>query len=152
MLMGLPSKHWASILVATAIMPVSSAFQFSTGSPSIGYHVVTDSGNDAPATVFIHGLDSSSRTWKGVQEDLKYPSVSIDCRGCGKSEMGSPEEFSPQALVEDVKSVVRAEKLLHEKKFVLCGHSMGGRVAMCYAATYPDDISALIIEDMDIQR
>ena len=29
---------------------------------------------------------------------------------------------------------------------------MGGRVALCYAAKYPKDISALVIEDMDIKR
>ncbi|EJK75831.1 hypothetical protein THAOC_02429 [Thalassiosira oceanica] len=128
--MGLSSKHWAAFW-ATTIMPNSSAFRFSNPSdrqPAIGYNVVAcDSGNDdgAPATLFIHGLDSSSRTWKGVQEVLKYPSISIDCRGCGKSEMGSLAEFAPQALVEDVKSIVRDEKLL-QQKFVLCGHSMGG--------------------------
>ena len=150
--MGLSSKRWTAFWAAT--MPNSSGFQCSRRTPAIAYHVVSadDSGNDgAPATLFIHGLDSSSRTWRGVQEDLKTPSVAIDCRGCGRSEMGSLEEFTPQALVEDVKSIVRDEKLLHQK-FVLCGHSMGGRVAICYAATYPDDISALIIEDMDIRR
>ncbi|EJK48892.1 hypothetical protein THAOC_32275, partial [Thalassiosira oceanica] len=111
--MGLSSKHWAAFW-ATIIMPNSSAFQFSNPyeprepnaprQPAIGYNVVAcDSGNDdgAPATLFIHGLDSSSRTWKGVQEVLRYPSISIDCRGCGKSEMGSLAEFTPQALVED---------------------------------------------------
>ena len=34
----------------------------------------------------------------------------------------------------------------------IVGRSMGGRVAMCYTAKYPTDISACIIEDMDIRR
>ena len=29
---------------------------------------------------------------------------------------------------------------------------MGGRVGMCYAAKYPEDVSALVVEDMDIRR
>ena len=37
------------------------------------------------------------------------------------------------------------------QRVVFCGHSMGGRVAMAYAAKYPEDIAALIIEDIDIK-
>ncbi|KAL7547258.1 hypothetical protein ACHAWF_010580 [Thalassiosira exigua] len=107
---------------------------------------------DGPTTLLIHGLDSSSQTWQGVQRSLSTPSVAIDCRGCGRSELGDPNKFSPEALVEDVKSLAQSHPLLSGKRFVLVGHSMGGRVAMCYAAKYLDDVSALVVEDMDIRR
>jgi len=38
------------------------------------------------------------------------------------------------------------------RPFVIVGHSMGGRIAMTFAAKYPEYVSALVIEDMDIQR
>jgi len=34
--------------------------------------------------------------------------------------------------------------------FVLVGHSMGGRVAMRLAASYPATVAALVVEDMDV--
>lgn len=55
-----------------------------------------------------------------------------------------------------MKGLVRSHALLQRddvsSKFVLVGHSMGARIAMCYAAKYPDDVAALVIEDMDIMR
>ena len=113
-----------------------------------------DSNNSSgPTTLFIHGLDSSSHTWRDIQTSLSTPSIAIDCRGCGKSELGEPNSFSPDGLVEDVKSLVKSHPLLqNNRRFVLVGHSMGGRVAMSYAAKYPKDVSDLVIEDMDMKR
>ena len=108
--------------------------------------------SSAPTTLLVHGLDSSSHTWRGVQQSLSTPSVAIDCRGCGRSALGDPELFSPEAIVQDVKKLVNSHPLLKDKKFILVGHSMGGRVGMCYTAAYPEDVSALVIEDMDTRR
>ena len=58
---------------------------------------------DEPVTLFIHGLDSSSHTWRNVQQSISSPSIAIDCRGCGKSDLGDPDDFTPDALVADVK-------------------------------------------------
>ena len=88
-----------------------------------------DSNNSSgPTTLFIHGLDSSSHTWRDVQTSLSTPSIAIDCRGCGESELGAPDSFSPDALVEDVKSLVKSHPLLQNNRFVLVGHSMGGEL------------------------
>ena len=108
---------------------------------------------DGPTSLFIHGLDSSKQTFQDIQQnDLSTPSIAIDNRGCGRSDLGNPHLFSPDALVEDVKCLVESNPLLHNNPFVLVGHSMGGRIAMSYAAKYPNDISTLVIEDMDIKR
>ncbi|KAL7473194.1 hypothetical protein ACHAXS_013600 [Conticribra weissflogii] len=108
--------------------------------------------DSAPTTLFIHGLDSSSQTWQGVQASLKSPSIAVDCRGCGHSELGDPSSFSAEALVQDVKSLVESHEFLKNRPFVLVGHSMGGRIAMQYAAAHPEDVAALVVEDMDIRR
>lgn len=55
-------------------------------------------------------------------------------------------------MVEDVKSLVKSHHLLRDRRFVLVGHSMGGRIAMNYIAKHPNDVSAVVIEDMDIKR
>eukprot|EP00566_Odontella_aurita_P019962 CAMPEP_0113527000 /NCGR_PEP_ID=MMETSP0015_2-20120614/1056_1 /TAXON_ID=2838 /ORGANISM="Odontella" /LENGTH=291 /DNA_ID=CAMNT_0000425393 /DNA_START=114 /DNA_END=989 /DNA_ORIENTATION=+ /assembly_acc=CAM_ASM_000160 len=108
-----------------------------------------------PTVLLIHGLDSSSHTWRSIQPLLPCCSVAIDCRGCGRSPLGNPKEFTTEQVVDDVKRLVDNHKLLHgveKKPFVILGHSMGGRIAMSYAAKHPRDVAALVVEDMDIRR
>jgi len=136
----------------------SVAFQLKPGSVRTAAglsisHVESKGTTNGPTTLFIHGLDSSKQTFRDIQQNnLSTPSIAIDNRGCGKSDLGNPHLFSPDALVEDVKCLVKSNPLLHNNPFVLVGHSMGGRIAMSYAAKYPKDISTLVIEDMDIKR
>src|SRR5690606_40343283 len=53
--------------------------------------------------------------------------------------------FNYEVLVEDLKTYCDAQQL---KNIVLLGHSMGGKVAMLFAATYPEMVSKLIIADI----
>lgn len=107
-------------------------------------------------TLFLHGLDSSSRTWERVLANLGegYPGAAVDLRGCGGSDLGDPAEFSPDAIVEDLFRFVTDHPMFLPSggKFVVVGHSMGGRIAMSFAAKYPQHVGALIIEDMDIKK
>jgi len=58
-------------------------------------------------------------------------------------------------LAADVRAAIRRAGLLEvgeggrRERIVLVGHSMGGKIAMRYAADYPDDLAAVVIEDMD---
>eukprot|EP00038_Savillea_parva_P029692 m.72816 g.72816 ORF g.72816 m.72816 type:complete len:282 (+) comp8803_c0_seq1:1-846(+) len=103
-----------------------------------------------PTTVFVHGLESSRDTWK---ETLTYclahalPAIAVDLRGHGESDLGDPDAFNIDALIDDVRHAAEATG---PGRIVLVGHSMGGRVAMSYAAAYPDHVAALMIEDMDL--
>jgi pimeloyl-ACP methyl ester carboxylesterase len=84
--------------------------------------------------VLVHGLDSSKETWSGVLADLAacgYPAIALDLRGHGESPLGHPADFSPAALASDVLHAVRAAGI---DRYVLVGHSMGGRIAMRAAA------------------
>jgi len=101
--------------------------------------------------VLIHGLDSSSQTWsRFAEEDLD--AVALDLRGAGQSKMGLLDDFSQEALVKDIHSTLQGMKHECTSKFVLVGHSLGGRIAMAYANAYPEQIQALVIEDMDIAQ
>ena len=104
-----------------------------------------------PAVVLVHGLDSAQDTWSGICSAFALegqPCLAIDLRGHGTSELGDGN-FSSAAIVADIFATVRAQGVT--PPFFLVGHSMGGRVAMSYAAAHPSDIAALVIEDMDLR-
>ena len=56
------------------------------------------------------------------------------------------KDFGPEQLAKDVRATLKALKL--SGPITLLGHSMGGRVALQYAADYPEDLKLLVIEDM----
>eukprot|EP00929_Paragymnodinium_shiwhaense_P092174 TRINITY_DN52054_c0_g1_i2.p1 TRINITY_DN52054_c0_g1~~TRINITY_DN52054_c0_g1_i2.p1 ORF type:complete len:381 (-),score=51.76 TRINITY_DN52054_c0_g1_i2:118-1260(-) len=107
--------------------------------------------------VFIHGLDSWRGTWKSAAEELAkrgVRSLAVDLRGHGESPMGAPEDLQPAQMAADVrKALIRAGVVRPDDaspaRILLVGHSMGGRIAMRYAADYSDDLTAVVIEDMD---
>jgi pimeloyl-ACP methyl ester carboxylesterase len=100
-----------------------------------------------PLCVLVHGLGSYSGTWKSTMDALSSPCLAVDQRGCGTSPDLSDDSFSQDALVEDLYNLIKYER----QPVVLCGHSLGGRIALGYAAKYPETLAAVVIEDMDIQ-
>jgi pimeloyl-ACP methyl ester carboxylesterase len=126
-----------------------------------------------PPTLFLHGLDSSSHTWRNNLDKLGSKAVALDLRGCGNSPLGDPKDFSPDGIVNDIHAFLCSHPYFccrdkvddtainadagaddHSANiipFVMTGHSMGGRIAMSFAARYPELIKALVIEDMDVR-
>mmetsp|Transcript_33200 Transcript_33200/g.66168 ORF Transcript_33200/g.66168 Transcript_33200/m.66168 type:complete len:317 (+) Transcript_33200:193-1143(+) len=103
-----------------------------------------------PTTILIHGLDSSKQTWSAVLSELQregYPAFAIDLRGHGESKLGDPSDFSPGMLARDVAAMAK-EQQRAGRRFVVVGHSMGGRIAMRLAADSPGLVAALVVEDM----
>jgi pimeloyl-ACP methyl ester carboxylesterase len=113
------------------------------------YETDADKSEQSPITLlFIHGLESSKETWLPVIEKLRnaYRIIAIDLRGHGETPIGN-EDFSIRQLIADIEQFVK-EKNLHQ--FVMIGHSMGARVAIPYAVKHPEQIQALVIEDMEV--
>jgi pimeloyl-ACP methyl ester carboxylesterase len=67
----------------------------------------------------------------------------LDLRNHGKS--FHADDFSYEIMVEDVKKHFEFHQL---KDVLLLGHSMGGKVAMLLATTYPELVSKLIVADI----
>lgn len=112
--------------------------------------VPTASSN--PLVVFVHGLDSSSRTWTATMEGLSLACLAVDQRGCGESPLGDPQDFCQDALVQDLHDCIEqhAPKAEPPCRLVLVGHSLGGRIVLAYGAKYPQHAAAIVMEDMDI--
>lgn len=66
----------------------------------------------------------------------------LDHRGNGLSQRIPPEQFTTDAVVEDVEALRRA---LGSEQIAVLGHSFGGFIALSYALAYPSAVSRLII-------
>lgn len=96
--------------------------------------------------VLVHGFSGTADSWIRVGEALsnEYHVIAPDLRGHGQSDWDPQERYSDDRLAADVRVLVQQLQLA---PFTLVGHSMGGAVAFTYAATYPQDIKRLVIED-----
>jgi len=99
-----------------------------------------------PPMLCIHGSAAHAHWYDFVAPGFipKYHVRALDLRGHGDSEHVEPPEYNFPVYAADVAQAVDALKL---KDFVLIGHSMGGMVALTFAATYPGFATHLIIVD-----
>ncbi len=96
--------------------------------------------------VFLHGFSGSSNDWKFIFKQLpsKFFPVAIDLIGHGKSDSPSASKFyTVKSIVKQLDNIFSSLGL---DKIILCGYSMGGRVAISYAVTFPKKIKGLILE------
>ena len=100
----------------------------------------------APGIFFLHGFTGSSEDWAIVlpEIDNRFNKFTIDLLGHGKSDFpNDPSLFSWELQVEQLNKLISH---FTEGKIILTGYSMGGRLALCYAFTYPERILGLILE------
>lgn len=96
--------------------------------------------------LFVHGLMGYGQNWRRIIQGLEATErcLAIDQRGHGRS--FKPESgYSPEDYANDIKAIVDE---LGWEKFILVGHSMGGRNVLNFASRFPEKLSCLIIEDI----
>ena len=96
--------------------------------------------------LILHGFLGMSDNWKtlGAQYALDGFQVHIlDLRNHGRSFQSL--EFNYQVMVQDVFDYCQAHNL---DKINIIGHSMGGKIAMLFAVTYPEKVEKLVIADI----
>lgn len=111
-------------------------------SNSIEIHV-EEQGQGDPSLVFLHYWGGSSRTWKHVCSRLapNFHTLALDHRGWGQSDAPSMG-YGLADLAADAEGVIAA---LHPKRYVLIGHSMGGKVAQLMASRRPAGLAGLVL-------
>lgn len=95
--------------------------------------------------LILHGYFGMGDNWKtlGNQFSEDFEVHLIDQRNHGRS--FHSDAFSYELMVEDLYSYIEHHQL---DKVFLIGHSMGGKTAMLFAATYPEMVDKLIIVDI----
>lgn len=104
---------------------------------------VRDRGQGEPALVFIHYWGGSSRTWSEVIDGLAdhHRSVALDSRGWGESDAPA-DGYSLSDLANDAQGVIAALEL---RRYVIIGHSMGGKTAQMLASRRPVGLAGLVL-------
>jgi pimeloyl-ACP methyl ester carboxylesterase len=111
-------------------------------SNGISLHV-EDQGQGTLALVFLHGWGSSTLTWGRVIAALPsgYRTVAIDQRGWGSSEHPS-SGYSLTELADDTGGAI---EVLGLDRYILVGHSMGGKTAQFLASRRPKGLVGLVL-------
>src|SRR5260370_5127545 len=100
----------------------------------------------AEPVVLVHGLGKAgARDWAKVIPPLaeRYEVYALDLPGFGLSDKGN-HLYSPANLARALDALL-AERV--SRPVALIGHSMGGAVALAYAAAYPRGVRRLIVVD-----
>jgi pimeloyl-ACP methyl ester carboxylesterase len=97
-----------------------------------------------PAIILLHGSNSSLHTWAGWVEKLKdsHRVITVDLPGHGLTGPNPADDYGYRSYGTFLAQFTKALQL---DRFAIAGNSMGGAVALAYAATYPRNVDKLIL-------
>src|SRR3954467_8348587 len=122
-------------------MPSSSSRQIELH----GHPVTYCRMGQGPAVLLVHGITSSSRTWRTVTPALAehYDVIAPDLLGHGRS--AKPRgDYSLGAYASGLRDLLVA---LEVPSATVVGHSLGGGVAMQFAYQFPERVQRLALGD-----
>jgi 2-succinyl-6-hydroxy-2,4-cyclohexadiene-1-carboxylate synthase len=105
-----------------------------------------ESGGSGEPLVLLHGFMGSARTWadhRPAFED-RYLTIAVDLPGHGLSD--APANLSCYRMENVTADLAAAFDQCQLDAVHLLGYSMGGRVALHFAAAYPDRVRSLVLE------
>jgi pimeloyl-ACP methyl ester carboxylesterase len=102
-------------------------------------------GEGEQSIIILHGLFGSSDNWQNIGKVFseRYKVYLLDLRNHGRSPHS--DTFTYEAMHEDVQEFIEQHQI---KQPIVMGHSMGGKVAMHVALSYPHSISKLVVVDI----
>ena len=108
--------------------------------------------SDSPPMILLHGLQDCARSWDAFAQAMsgEYRVISLDSRGHGCSDFPVPSKLDSGYRFDDYVSDISA--LIDNLRLndpILIGHSAGGRYAFSYASRNPQNVSGLVVVDID---
>ncbi len=95
--------------------------------------------------IILHGLFGTQENWRTLSKAFaqQFQVFALDQRNHGRSPHS--EVFTYEAMSEDLHEFMQAHRLTSAH---VLGHSMGGKVAMRFAVTYPELVDTLVVVDI----
>jgi pimeloyl-ACP methyl ester carboxylesterase len=111
-----------------------------------GFHHVYLEGGKGEPLMLLHGFGANKDNFTKVAGFLTshYHVIIPDLIGFGESSHPKEADYTPAAQAERIRSFARA---LGFERLHLGGNSMGGLIAMTYAASYPAEVASLWLLD-----
>lgn len=102
-------------------------------------------GKNKPPLILLHGFTENGLCWSRVAKALEqdYDVIMVDARGHGQSS-GPETGYVQELLTRDVAGLIQGLELQHPYVF---GFSNGALTAAQVAATFPELVRAVILED-----
>jgi pimeloyl-ACP methyl ester carboxylesterase len=115
------------------------------GAHDLDLHLLEWSGTGV-ACLMLHGFSNDAHVWDDFAPVVAphYRTLALDLRGHGDSAWDPEARYDYEHHVADLERVLAA---LGIGRFVLVGHSFGGRVAMLFAGAHPERIAGLVVVD-----
>jgi pimeloyl-ACP methyl ester carboxylesterase/uncharacterized membrane protein HdeD (DUF308 family) len=107
-------------------------------------HVAVDRG-EGPVYVLLHGINSTGHDWDTVVTAMGFDRrcIAVDELGYGESPHPTDIDYTIDDHVAALRFTLRELGVLDP--FTLVGYSMGGPIALRYAADHPDEIGRLVL-------
>ena len=100
---------------------------------------------ESPVVLFLHGNGVARGVWRPIAEQIagRGHAVALDCRGHGGSwKPAPPEPYRWTAIADEIVALIEAERW---SPLVICGHSLGGGMAIDIGVRYPRLAAALVL-------
>ena len=108
-------------------------------------HVEVWNENGTHTLVALHGFTGSTATWHNLAQAIPNVRViAIDLIGHGQT--ATPEQTQRFSMGEQLQDLEKLFCQLNVEKFTLLGYSMGGRIALSYAISFPGRVQKLVLE------
>lgn len=114
------------------------------------HHLIASGNHQEQPIVFMHGITEYAKSFLPIMKMLPkdYYAVSIDLRGRGDS-FKPDKGYRLRDYIDDLLTIWNLFSG-HEKRPIVVGHSMSGRIAAAFAAQYPHLLRALVLIDPPI--
>lgn len=114
-------------------------------------HYLDWGGAERPPLVLVHGIGRVAHTFDHLAPRFTadYHVLALDMRGHGDSQWDPGANYLVEDHAKDFEAFVAALGL---RQLTLWGNSTGGRVVQVYAGLHPDNVRALIVEDVGPER
>ena len=100
---------------------------------------------EGEVVILLHGFLGSAANWGRLSQQLAAHRhvIAVDLRNHGASP--HVEGMGYAAMADDLHGLIEARGF---SAVTLIGHSMGGKVAMCYALRFPEKLQRLVVVDI----